>query len=519
MTTNIELDIENITGVADADDQFIKTAQKFVVSSIPKDLLLWAGTSTAVATHGGDSSSTAITLPQPTDGIIDVQRNGFSASIVPESMQGFIANSSSLYKATETFPKYYMQAGNKIIVKPDPSDSETALVNYVDFLKIDDDCDLRSAVIFHASASEFTKLATSKVTDWTDLSLPVPPISPDFGSDLTISSTIPVSPSLTATTVSFSQTAPSYIKPDLSIPTFPSITWSFPSVPIAPSISSQSVADFSSAEPTFTPPVMSALDFADTENWITTEEDSEMLQSRVAEIQSKIGEYSARMQESQAAFNKENSIYQATVQEKIQEAQLADSNEAKKLQKFQTEISNYQAEVNKVIAGNQGEIGEWQQRSTTEIQKYNTDIQNNLNNFNKENIEYQAQLQIAVQDAQLETQDDAQLLQKYGSELQSYQADVNTEVQDFTNTLQKEIQEYQNKIALYNSELQKFQAETSEKTQKVNISLQNAAHYSKESDKYYNWAQLEVRNYIQNNSKMIGQTIAAQTAASQQNRR
>ena len=41
-TTNIELDIENITGVADADDQFIKTAQKWVVSSIPKELMLWA---------------------------------------------------------------------------------------------------------------------------------------------------------------------------------------------------------------------------------------------------------------------------------------------------------------------------------------------------------------------------------------------------------------------------------------------------------------------------------------------
>ena len=132
-TTNIELDIENITGIADADDQFIKTAQKFVVASIPKDLMLWAGTSTSVGSHGGDSSPTAITLPQPTDSIIDVQRNGMSAVEVPESMQGFIDNSSSLYLATETYPKYYIQAGNKIVVKPDPSDSETALVNYVDF--------------------------------------------------------------------------------------------------------------------------------------------------------------------------------------------------------------------------------------------------------------------------------------------------------------------------------------------------------------------------------------------------
>ena len=161
-TTNIELDIENITGVADADDQFIKTAQKFVVSSIPKDLMLWAGTSTAVGSHGGDSSPTAITIPQPTDNIIDVQRNGFSAEQVPESMQGFIANTASLHLATETFPKYYLQAGNKVIVKPNPSDSETALVNYVDFLKVDDDCDLRGAVVFHAASKEFEKLASAQ---------------------------------------------------------------------------------------------------------------------------------------------------------------------------------------------------------------------------------------------------------------------------------------------------------------------------------------------------------------------
>ena len=214
-TTNIELDIENITGVSDADDQFVKSAQKFVVSSIPKELLLWAGTSTAVASHGGDSSPTAITIPQPTDNIIDVQRNGYSAEQVSESLQGFIANSSSLHYATEIFPKYYIQAGNKVIVKPDPSDSETALVNYVDFLKIDDDCDLRNAVIFHAASKEFTKLATSKLLDWTDVAAPVPLSNPSFGTDLSISSVSPNVPTLSSNSVSFSTTAPTYSAPVL----------------------------------------------------------------------------------------------------------------------------------------------------------------------------------------------------------------------------------------------------------------------------------------------------------------
>ena len=51
-TTNIELDIENITGVSDADDQYIISAQKFVAASVPSELLRWAGKDTVVGTHG-----------------------------------------------------------------------------------------------------------------------------------------------------------------------------------------------------------------------------------------------------------------------------------------------------------------------------------------------------------------------------------------------------------------------------------------------------------------------------------
>ena len=165
--TNIELDIENITGVADANDQFIISAQKFVVASVPKDLLKWAGTDTVPGTHGGDNSPTTITLPYASSGILDVSRNGFSAEKVPSSMKGFIANSASLNFATETFPKYYVTAGNSVVVKPNPTGGETAIVNYVDHLNIDDDCDLRNAVVFHASSKEFEKLSSSQNSDVT----------------------------------------------------------------------------------------------------------------------------------------------------------------------------------------------------------------------------------------------------------------------------------------------------------------------------------------------------------------
>ena len=212
-TTNIELDIENITGIADADDQFIKTAQKFVVASIPKELMIWAWTSTSVGSHGGDSSPTAITLPQPTDSIIDVQRNGMSAIEVPESMQGFIANTSSLHLATETYPKYYIQAGNKVIVKPDPSDSETALVNYVDFLKVDDDCDLKGAVVFYASANEFSKLSTAELP-----TVSIAAVPPDVPSLATVSFTQSNALSISATTpTAISLTSVSYTSVDSDV--------------------------------------------------------------------------------------------------------------------------------------------------------------------------------------------------------------------------------------------------------------------------------------------------------------
>jgi len=164
-TTNIELDIENITGVSDANAQFLISAQKSVVASIPKNLLKWASTFTIPGNHGGNTSDgVTITMPTGTDSVLDVSRNGFSASEVPYAMKGFIANTASLHLATNTYPKYYLDdtntnEGSKVIVKPIPTDSETVRVLYVDFTKIDDDCDLRNAVVYHACSKEFTKLA------------------------------------------------------------------------------------------------------------------------------------------------------------------------------------------------------------------------------------------------------------------------------------------------------------------------------------------------------------------------
>jgi len=151
-------------------------------------------------------------------------------------------------------------------------------------------------------------------------------------------------------------------------------------------------------------------------------------------------------------------------------------------------------------------------------------VQNEFNT-RKSNLDKDTQisLQNAMQDFQQDVQEYQNKLQKYSAEVGTYQQDMNKEIQDFVNTLQKESKEYQSKVTVYTSDIQKYQAEYSsalqkyqteigEKTAKIGSATQNAAYYSAEAKKYYEWANMEINSYIQNNSKMINRTIAAQAA-------
>jgi len=641
-TTNIAADIQNITGVGTANAQFLISAQKFAVSSIPKDLLKWASSLTDPSSHGGNSSQgTSVVMPIATDSILDVSRDGFSAAEVPYSMKGFIANSSSLHLATNTYPKYYLDnavtdKGTVVIVKPAPTDSATARVLYVDYSKIDDDSDLRNAVVFHASAQEFEKLASSKITDWTDLSLPVAPSAP----------------TLSSSSVSFSTSAPVYIKPSLtSKVAFSSFTSGLsetdpgvislsavpPSTPSNPSISysdaslgdavlgaqdavssaqdsiaaaqdaittavdgytgetntaafNDATGDLSSAysKPSvqgggdeLTDVASGTIGGAETDfdewwhiagQYIEDQEDFELAGAQVqkintyisafqAEVQSATSAMQATIQDAQnatqasitnsrndvsvltagmssktssgvakmqastnasvtkmqqstsAAIAKMQQSTSAAVQkmtqsttaaiQKMQQSTNVNIQNASKtleasiqdyameLQKYQADIGKYQADVAKEIQTYQQKLAlysaelnvslqAWQKEESDKIDVFRANIEDSLNSFNDANAEYQAQLQISIQDAQLDSQDDAQKLQKYASELQSYQAEIGEKAQKFTST------------------------------------TQNATFYSNESKKYYDWALAEVNMYIQNNSKMINQTMAAQQSAAQQ---
>jgi len=589
-TTNIAADIQNITGVGTANAQFLISAQKFVVASIPKNLLKWAATLTSPSSHGGNTSQGVnVVMPIATDSILDVSRNGFSGTEVPYNMKGFIANTASLHLATDTYPKYYLDnavdaKGVVVIVKPIPTDSETARVLYVDYTKIDDDCDLRNAVVFHSASKEFTKLATSKLLDWTDVIAPVPLSNPSFGTDLSISSVSPNVPTLASNSVSFSTTAPTYSAPvlearkafssyssglgELDPGTF-GIVSSPPTVPSAPSYTTPAISSVNISNvgvpPTYTTPViggdateLSSLDDLDADNTIDThtdqpewdqwfataghliedEEDTELASIQIQKISAYVNAYSQSMQNQLNVFNDANAEYQGKLQEAIQQAQinaqeaqqesnllLQQENQefAASLQRYSAQVQSYQAVVSKEVQEYQQKLAQYQLELSTSVQAWQNEeshklsihqsnLQDSLNSFNKENAEYQAQLQVSIQDAQLSSQDDAQNLQKYSAELQAYKDDVEKQVHNYTNSLQKNIKEYESKLALYNSNVQKYASEVGEIVQKSTLATQNAAYYSKEAEKYYNWAKLEVNSYVQNNSKMIRQTMAAQAA-------
>jgi len=454
-TTNIELDIENITGVSDADNQYIISAQKYAVASVPKELLKWAITETVAASHGGNNSNQQITLPVKTDSLVYVRRDQFEASLVDSSMRGFIGNSNSLHLATATFPKYYIADGNRVIVKPDPDNTYTAHAQYVDFSKIDDDSDLRNAVVFHAAAKEFSQLATDETAP--TYTAPVLEASTSFSNFSSgLSETDPGVFSLTAVQPS----AP--IDPSFSTPAIDTITISNLGIP-----------------PTYTAPVvggdateLSSLDDLDTNNTIDEHADQP-----------------------------EWDQWFATAAHLIEDEE---------------DIELAGAQIQKISAY---------------IQAYSGAMQNQLNIFNDANTEYQGKLQEAIQQSQInaqETQSEASLLlqkenQEYGAKLQKYSSNLNKYQADVT----KEVQEYQQKLSQYQLELstssQAWQKQESDKVSRYQSEVQNSlnvfnkenavytqriSYYEGASDKYYQWAQAEIMQYIQNNSKMIERTMA-----------
>ena len=113
----------------------------------------------------------------------------------------------------------------------------------------------------------------------------------------------------------------------------------------------------------------------------------------ITEFNSGIQKYSADIQNALNVFNKENTIYQAEVQESLQEAQLAESKEARDIQLYSSQLQNYTADVTKETGRFSSELGEIAKEFESNLQKYAAEVQN-VTSINQNKIaDYSAKIQ------------------------------------------------------------------------------------------------------------------------------
>jgi len=163
------------------------------------------------------------------------------------------------------------------------------------------------------------------------------------------------------------------------------------------------------------------------------------------------------------------------------------------------------------------------QEINSQIGEYQANIQNQLNVFNDANVEYQADLQVAIQNAQLASGDDGQLLQRYSNELQSYQTEVAKEVQEYQQNLEGDLRVWQSErqtdIQKYSADIQSalnsfnkdnivYQQDIQRKTQNLGkdtqVAVQNAQQeYTSRKANMDKDTQLGLQNALRNYEKSV----------------
>jgi len=332
--------------------------------------------------------------------------------------------------------------------------AQQALIAYMGSL----DAALPSAIVLPVLPSA-PSLSDSSISFSTTTEYTAPVISiPAFPSLSWTMPAVPIAPAISSGSVTITGTAPTYTGPVLSMSSFPSLSWVMPSAPVAPALTGATLGELGDI-PTYTQPV-SAPDFAGIETQIA-DDDPELAANEISKVGAQLTKYQADIQNALNVFQKENAIYQANLQKDTQAVQIQTGNDGNLIQKYSADITEYSAAVGEIVQANQGQISEWQQENTINIQKYTAEIQNALNKFNEENTEYQALLQKDIQDATLADGEIAKQLQKYSAEIQAYGGEVGAIVQNN----QGQVTEWQAEAGVL---LQKYTAELTNSTAEFN---------------------------------------------------
>ena len=200
----------------------------------------------------------------------------------------------------------------------------------------------------------------------------------------------------------------------------------------------------------------------------------------------KLQEYQLNVQNALNVFNKENTEYQMSLNEDIQNTTLNLQKDQRNISKYQAQVATHQVDVNKEVQSYElnlkADMDLWYQERQTDLGKYNADIQSSLNSFNKENTEYQAKLQKDVQNAQLSESKEGREIQKYTQELQSYQAEIQKSVQKYQSDLSFRQSNFKSSMDKYTAELQKVSSDNQTEITKFNSEIQKYASVVQEDN-------------------------------------
>jgi hypothetical protein len=372
--------------------------------------------------------------------VVSVERNSYECRFVPANSRRQLDDVNSIYLAATTDPVYYIH-NRRLFVKPNPISTQEATLFYIPEYEVtengNDLVEFPSKYVEHlsifAAIKQLQRFLSEKDTELpSGLTLPVEPSTPD----------------LSQSSVSLTGTAPEYVQPLLVLPSVPVIddlTIGTPPI-VPPSLESVFTITYPT-HPGYSAPALPSLDFVDANNWITDEEDTEMLNARISEINARISAYNADISSADKVYQAAKDSYQKEIDELSKNIEYRQTVDSTELQKYQSELTDYQNKVNTEVQQYQQTLTKttqiWQQESSNAMQEYQANMTNNLNKFNQENTAYQADLQKDIQNAQLADSNEAKKLQKYQQELATYQAQLQKEVQNHQTAIQKLNIDYQ----------------------------------------------------------------------------
>ena len=507
---SFKVQIEDLIGSVGDDTLISQSLQDVggeIVSLLPEQKLLAIAKTSSITSSG-------LTIADKK--VLAVDKSDIPAKFISSTQKGKYNDTASIYAASDVDPVYYIEDEKVYVNGAAGSGATSGTLHFVPLLPTSDGSTLlvhgdSSVANFPLEAQQLLVLGsavrclqrlladkTSTLpTDITAPSLPVAPSSPSAPSftytDASVSDIVQPLVSI-SDMATLTEDAPSYVPPVLTLKETPIISdFSITAVaPSVPTLSSNSVT-FNVTAPVYTPPVI-ASSFSTVDVFISTDEDVELASAKVQEINSQIGEYQANIQNQLNIFNDANTEYQAKLQVALKDSDLSQADDSQLIQKFQSELQMYQANVAKEVQQYQqnleADLRVWQTERSTDIQKYSTDMQNALNSFNESNVVYQQDvqrksqnfqkdIQIAIQNAQQEFNTRKSILDK----------EVQLNLQNAINNFQKEVQEYGSTLSKYQADNQNYQSEVGATIQKYSSDVQNYGAKIQKQSTDYQWKQ------------------------------